>query len=366
MKYAWAALLSLLVASGCAGPSKSTAGSGGNATGGTGAGGTSSGGTSSGGTSSGGTSSGGTSSGGTSSGGTGSGGTGQSGGSAGLGACPTFADGLDAGKLESPLLLEASGVAASRKNPDVLWLHNDSGDAPRIFAARTDGKHLGVVTLAGAKAVDWEDIAVGPGPDAKTSYIYVGDIGDNKEVRSDIRVYRIAEPSVDASASAKDQTATGVEEIVLSYPDGAHNAETLMVDPLSADLFIVTKAGSGASKVFRAPGPIAMGASIVLTQVADLAFGSGALSGSPLTTAGDIAPNGDRIAIRTYSDVFVWRRPKGATVATALATDPCPSPHHAEPQGEALGFTADGSGYFTTSERAGSTEPQPLWLFAQN
>ncbi|NLT76895.1 MAG: hypothetical protein GXX98_10255, partial [Planctomycetes bacterium] len=76
-----------------------------------------------------------------------------------------FAPGVEAGIVRTPLIQEASGLVASRKNPGVLWVHNDSGDTARVFAIDTRGNLLGVCSVTGAKARDWEDIAIGPGPD---------------------------------------------------------------------------------------------------------------------------------------------------------------------------------------------------------
>ena len=102
--------------------------------------------------------------------------------------CPTFMDGAQLGTVESSLLTEISGVAASRKNADVLWVHNDSGDSARIYAMSIQGKHLGVYNLVGASATDWEDIAVGPGPVEGQDYVYAGDVGDNTRQRPSVTV----------------------------------------------------------------------------------------------------------------------------------------------------------------------------------
>src|SRR5262249_9269918 len=66
--------------------------------------------------------------------------------------------------LENQSIRESSGIAASRRNAGVFWTHNDSGDGPFIYAFDRQGKHRGVWRVAGAGAVDWEDMAIGPGP----------------------------------------------------------------------------------------------------------------------------------------------------------------------------------------------------------
>lgn len=298
----------------------------------------------------GGAAAGGTANGGTASGGTASGGT-ASGGSGGTLSCPTFADGVTVGNVANAQVTEASGLVASRKQSDVFWLHNDSGDSARVFALKSDGTDLGVFNLTGASATDWEDIALGPGPTAGTDYLYLADIGDNNAQRAFVRVYRVAEP---AAASGGTQDVSGAEALEFEYPDGAHNAETLLSDPLNGDLIIVTK-GLVSSGIYRAPAPHTVGRT-TLTYEGDA---SGVMT--QLVTGGDISPDGRYIALRTYGAVHLYLRSSGVSVADALKASPCEVPQAAEGQGEAVAFAADGGAYFTVSE--GSA--QPIWRFAK-
>lgn len=261
--------------------------------------------------------------------------------------CPQFLEGTTTGFVLDLRVREASGAVASRRDADVLWVHNDSGSDPEIFALTTSGQARGKFILGGAEANDWEDIASGPGPVEGQSYLYLGDIGDNGESRATIDVYRVPEPA--AGQALTVETLTDVERFSLAYPDRPHNAETLLVDPRSGDVFVVVKTSDTTSPVFRAAAPIDGTGTTVLEQVATLRFDDLNLS-ARLTTGGDISPAGDEIAIRTYRHAFIWRRAAGASVAEALATEPCPIPLMDEVQGEALGFAADGSGYFTLSE----------------
>ncbi|MFO0567199.1 MAG: hypothetical protein U0263_16195 [Polyangiaceae bacterium] len=300
-------------------------------------------------------------SGGLSTGGSGGGGGAQAGGAGGSTPvpCPAYVDGATTGNLEFGAITEASGVAASRKTADVLFINNDSGDGPKLYVAKKSGQHLGVLTLAGAVAIDWEDIAIGPGPKSGESYLYAGDIGDNAHARQKVVVYRAVEPKVDVSAAAQDLTLDPVEAFSLTYPDGAHDAETLMVDAKTGDLFIVAKSADGTSPVYRKAAPLGSGE---LEKISTLQFGSGSLPGAKLTTGGDISASGDAILIRTYGSAFLFRRAPGQSVAAALAGEPCPVPVASEPQGEAIGFAADETGYFTLSEGT----KQPLYFFAKN
>jgi hypothetical protein len=279
-------------------------------------------------------------------------------GSDGGAACPSFGMGAVAGRTPLGTLTEASGIVAGRRNVGTLWLHNDSGAGPRIVALSGSGTLQALYDLMGATAQDWEDIAIGPGPRSGASYLYIGDIGDNAMSRAKVQVYRVEEPDV-RSGSPTSPTPLAAERFDLTYPDGAHNAETLLVDPLSGDLYIVAKSSDGISPVFRAAAPLSSTSPIAMTKVATLRFGMAPLSGGRTTTGGDISPRGDEIAIRTYDAAFLWRRSAGMSVAAALSTVPCPLPLRIEIQGEALGFASDGSGYYTVSE--GSN--QPIYLY---
>ena len=147
----------------------------------------------------------------------------------------------DKGLLELDDIVEASGIDASIQNPGVLWTHNDSGDTSRIFAFDTTGKHLGTYLLNGISNRDWEDIAVGPGPEKGKSYIYIGEIGDNGAWYDNKYIYRIEEPNISKIQSPVEKTIDKVAILTFQYPDGSRDAETLMIDRLTGDIIIVSK-----------------------------------------------------------------------------------------------------------------------------
>src|SRR5512146_2363423 len=116
-------------------------------------------------------------------------GQGGTAGGGGASACPACAAPEATGALSDPALNEISGVVASIAHPGVLWAHNDSGDVPRFFAVDGAGNRLATISVAGAQAVDWEDIARGPCPAG--TCLYLADIGDNKAQRSSYTIYRV-------------------------------------------------------------------------------------------------------------------------------------------------------------------------------
>ena len=163
----------------------------------------------------------------------------------GVAAALVIAASVDAATVQPPVqvgtltpgnLTEVSGIVGGHPS-DTLWVHNDSGDSARFYAISPSGTLLGTFLLAGAGAVDWEDMAIGPKPGGG-SYLYFGDIGDNNADRAEIAVYRVTEPQ-----STTGATIAAVDQAVarLQYPGGARNAESLLVDPQTGELFIITK-----------------------------------------------------------------------------------------------------------------------------
>jgi hypothetical protein len=261
------------------------------------------------------------------------------------------------GALQSDELDETSGLVVSAKNRATLWLNNDSGDSARVFAVAPDGSRRGTYALSGAEAIDWEDLAIGPGPNAGAPYLFVGDIGDNGEKRPNIVVYRVAEPEV--AGDGGEHTLTGVDALTLQYPDGAHDAEALMADPRTGALYIVIKRlTGGAAAVYRAPADLAGGSTTTLTKVGEIDLPRVPLAAS--VTAADISRDGAVIGVRTYGGVRLWARSTRQAVMAALKGAPCQGPVPIEVQGETIGFHPDGRSYFTVSEGSHS----PLHEFA--
>jgi hypothetical protein len=277
-----------------------------------------------------------------------------------LAASPTpFTGGVEAGTVAVGGVSEASGIAASRSRPGLLWIHNDSGDSARVYAIKPDGSAVAEYELLGVRAIDYEDIAVGPGPDRGVSYIYLGDIGDNFANRPYVVVHRFREP--DASVSSGEIDADDVAILELTYPDGAHDAEALMSDPVTGDLFVITKNVAGKNGVYRASYPQSERSRNTLERVATVTF-SGQGASDLAVTAADISIGGDEILIRTYNKGALWKRAPGESVAAALtrAPEPVPVPGPpTEPQGEAICFSSDASSYYTRGEGVA----QPLYRF---
>jgi len=260
--------------------------------------------------------------------------------------CPSFAPAVETGTVQSDQVIEASGLVASRQNPGGLWAHNDSGDSARIFAMTAEGEHLAQLTLAETSAYDWEDMALGPGPEPGVDYLYLGDIGDNSNNRESIVIQRVEEPALPTDIPELPSV-----PFALKYPDGPRDAETLLSDPVTGDLYIVAKVWKGEAGVYRYPAPHEPGETFILEPLSPIFF--------ELATAGDISPSGDLLIIRSYVHARAWPRVAGQTISEAFAAEPCNVPLTAEPQGETIAFTAEGTGYYTLSEGT----HQPIFFF---
>jgi hypothetical protein len=260
-------------------------------------------------------------------------------------------DCYDTVAVENEDIVEASGIASSRTNPGVLWTHNDSGREGYLYAVAEDGSDLGRFSMAGIDVRDLEDIAVAPGPFEGVSFLYIGDIGDNDTQHDSVTVYRIPEPYVPLDGKPVDVAVTGTETITVVYPDGPHNAETLMVDPDSMDMYIVTKQESRAD-IYRASYPQSASEPDTLEFIATIPIS--------LVTAGDISPSGDDVLLKNLETVYRWRRQPGETLEHAFEQSPETMPYVPEEQGEGIGWDLAGTGYFTISEMKGD---QPVHIF---
>lgn len=285
--------------------------------------------------------------------------------------CPAFLGGVITGTPTAPDLLELSGLAASRRQPGVLWSHNDSGDSNRIFALRPDGALLATYFLDGAVNVDWEDIAIGPGPVPGVDYLYIADVGNNNPpLRLVLTIYRVPEPAVDLGQTGVVETLAGVDALQVMYPNvfvTNHDCETLWSDPVNGDLYLVTKdtlanQDGGISFVYRYPAPHAPGPPTSLEFITGIDTGFGLFN---LSTGGDLGPGDTGPLLRTYNTVRHWPRAPGQSVADALAAPPCILPLVPDLQGEAIAWDHEGSGYYTTAEGILLGAPQPIRHYAR-
>ncbi|MEO9139561.1 MAG: hypothetical protein ABI345_10895 [Jatrophihabitans sp.] len=258
-----------------------------------------------------------------------------------LGAGPaTAAPGRALFRITDPRITEASGIALGRVSPNVYYVQNDSGDPSRFFALnRRTGTTAAVVEVPGVRNHDWEDLAVAPDRSGRSS-VWLADTGDNRAERAEIQVIRVDEPVIDATGNDVRITSSAPDVWHLRYPTGPTDAESLAVGP-DGTPYLITKSVLGTSTVYRVPGEA--GATVrTLQRVATVTFAPTGTSGGPAgligqvtATGASLSSDGAVLAIRTYTDAYVWRV-ENADIAAALRARPLRIPLPQQPQGEGV------------------------------
>lgn len=224
-------------------------------------------------------------------------------------------------------LVEISGIANSLAHPGVIWLHNDSGGGPYLYAvSATTCKTLTRVRVLGAGARDFEAIASARGKHGRP-LLWLGDIGDNRDSWPSVSILRIPEPSL---------TATSVRARVyrFTYSDRPHNAEALLVEPNSQHIWVVTKQLAHGG-LYVLPKPL----SRTRVNIAKRLRTEGGL-----ITDGAVSPDGSRYVLRDYVNATLF---DGLPPGRQAGVVPLPLQF----QGEAVTFTPDGSALLVASER---------------
>lgn len=214
------------------------------------------------------------------------------------------AEAVRTGVFEDPLLLESSGVVRSRVMERVLFTINDSGNDPIIFAFDSTGKSLGRWPIPGIGNRDWEAMAAGPCPAG--SCLYIGDIGDNLERETTVTIYRVPEPRrLNVFRRASSAAPLVVDSLVFHYPTGPHDAEAMWVDS-TGTAFVVTKGRTGGVQLYRLSAAAFEAGRLALAEMVQLVpIKPGRGLGGSVTDAA-LSPDGRRVAIRTYSDVYFF------------------------------------------------------------
>ncbi|XP_063402315.1 uncharacterized protein LOC134686575 [Mytilus trossulus] len=248
-----------------------------------------------------------------------------------------FGSGITVGTLDSTDLDEASGLAASRVHPNVLYSHNDGGDLSRIFAVdSTDASVIAEFGISGADHYDWEDIAMGPCPD-KSSCIYIADAGLNHH-RPVNMIYRVREPG-----AVKDQTLTIIDKLPFIWTEV--DGQTLLVDN-HGEIYMVSNVNGGKGLMVHIPAS-AWGSTTPFNATSSVHLNITTSHHDP--GAGDISPDGTELIIKARNHVYYWKV-KNNDYLSAVETPPTEIPHHSERLGEAICWDINGTNYYTLSE----------------
>jgi hypothetical protein len=265
-----------------------------------------------------------------------------------------FSTGIDKGILQNKAITEASGLAASRNNKGLFWTHNDSKDANQLFLFDENGRDKGTFYIDKATNRDWEDLEMVT--INNTHYLYIADIGDNDGNHDKKYIYRIKEPKITPSNKPIIDTLRGTETIVVTYPDANRNAEALMIDQKTFDMFIISKFEDNVI-LYQIPYPQSTTKINIAKPIAKLPIS--------FVTAGTISLDNQEILIKNLDNVFYWKRNTDESIVAALKRPAIILSYIKEPQGEAIAFAADGMGYYTVSEIKKKVKPH-LYFYKRN
>ena len=248
------------------------------------------------------------------------------------------------------VLFESSGVAVSGIQSGVIWSHNDSGGDTKLYAMNMEGDLLAEIEVADAHARDWESMEAAPCPTAPDRpCLYIGDIGDNQRRYGELTVYVVSEPRL---AERTADLPVLSQSFRYRYPDFARDAEGLAVTP-DGDVIVVTKGRSGSIDFFRLTREevvVALASGSVLTaeHIGNTGIDPDISVGRQVTGAA-MAPDGRRLAVRTYSEIYLYSLADSSGTFSPLS-EPCWL-GDLEAQGEAIDFEDD-STFVLTSEAA--------------
>lgn len=204
-------------------------------------------------------------------------------------------------------IFESSGLV---DRGDVVFTVNDSGDDAVVYGVDASSGRTAIRTTYADSVEDVE--AVAPGADGR---LWVGDIGDNRRRHDHITVHRVR---------PRDGAHPG-DRFHLAYPDGPHDAEALLVEPRTDQVFVVSKSPFGGT-VYAAPRDLVAGDSPNRMRVFAAVRG--------LVTDGSFFPDGRHVVLRTYGKAMVYTFPAFALVGTVRLP--------AQPQGEGISVAPDG------------------------
>lgn len=258
-----------------------------------------------------------------------------------------------AATLAAKDLTEISGIAASRLQPGVLWIIDDSGGGPDLFAIDESGAVLQKYSISNATNRDWEDMAIGPGPDPDKEYLYIGDVGDNSASRGNYQIVRLEEPVV--PAIRQDPIPLSAETFFFVYPDGPKNCEAILIDWQTAIIYLIQKTG-GIGRVYAFPSPMddswTAAHPTTLLPVSAVGMVSGQVTGA------DASRDAERVLVRQYDLIWEYARTPGAPFATIFDEVPVAVAVGAakDQQYESICYSGDGTEIVTVTEKAGGAD----------
>jgi len=243
---------------------------------------------------------------------------------------PLMFDSVPVIKTINPAINETSGIADSKLNPGYLWAQEDSDNPTQLYLIGHNGNVAKKIHIKNVVNRDWEDMAL------EGNEIYIGEIGDNNLVYPFYNFYKFSEPLLSVD------TVYNVSNIQFVYPDGSHDAEAFLVDAGTKDIYIITKRDQP-SKIYKLTYPYKSATINTATFVGNLDY-TGVVGSA-------ISPDGKEIIVKTYTNLYYYTRKNNEEISEALKKDYSKLGYIIEPQGEAVAFAINNSGFFTLSEK---------------
>jgi len=248
------------------------------------------------------------------------------------------------GILAHPRLAESSGAAVTPRRPGALWTVSDGGNPTELYLIDTTGALLTTLPLTGVTNTDWEEVALGPCPGGQC--LYIADVGDNSERRSEVAIYRLLEPSL--AGTLPDQLPPRSAEVLrFRYPDGSHDVEAMEVNA-AGEVLLITKGRSGGVLLFKLPATSWGESAVVAERIDSLPIAANTGTGRLVTGAG-LSRDGSRLMVRTYRDLYPFAVNPNGTLRPLGKPTACDILGR-EPQGEAVDWL-DNERLVLTSER---------------
>ncbi len=253
------------------------------------------------------------------------------------------------GTINDKRLTEISGLAVSSQNEGIIWVHNDSGNESEIYAVNKNGQVISVLRLKDKENYDWEDIAIGYGPEEGQEYIYISNTGDNFQSRKNYSIIRLKEPKIDSEKTEQVFEINDYDTINFVYPDKSHDCEALFIDNKTKDLYLITKRDSLAN-FYKLAYPQRTGKDINVAEfITQMRLGESRTKKSTSRICGaDLSRNGEHVLVKSYDTVYYYKI--DTSFKTKFADEPLYLHYVPEPQGEAIGFSPDNKYYYTISE----------------
>ena len=266
---------------------------------------------------------------------------------------------ISKGTITDRALSEVSGIAASCKNKNVLWVLNDSGNSASVYALNPDGKLVGTLKIQGVFNNDWEDIACFEFEGK--SYILIADTGDNYAKRSKYFLHFIEEPDLVVEKKTQAIVVKPSWSITYTYEDGARDCESVAFDAVNKKIILLSKRDTPPVlyelPLKKSKNAVAKKVSEIkpFSEKSDDFLAFGVITSQP--TAMDISADGLSAIVLTYDSSYLFRKKSNEKWAEVFKSDPIEISVPKMRQSESVCFKRDGSGIFVTSEKI----PAPLY-----